>query len=99
MEMDTWLKSNLLLLNQRKCEFLLFGSNSQLNKLDIDSISISGNNIPLSKSRRIFGVIFDSHKSCPCPKRLQAFAFQLAINCATADDPARVANESMVFIQ
>ena len=63
MDIDTWLKSNSLLLNQSKCEFLLFGSKSQLSKLDIDSISISGNNIPLSESCRNLGVIFDSHMS------------------------------------
>ena len=42
---------------------MLFGSKSQLNKLDIDSISISGNDIPLSNSCRNLGVIFDSQMS------------------------------------
>ena len=52
-DIDTWIKSNYLQLNHSKCEFILFCSKSQLlNKFDIDSISISGNNIPLSKSCR-----------------------------------------------
>ena len=42
---------------------MLFGSKSQLNKLDIDSISISGNDIPLSNSCRNLGVIFYSQMS------------------------------------
>ena len=42
---------------------MLFGSKSQLNKLDIDSISVSGNDIPLSNSCRNLGVIFYSQMS------------------------------------
>ena len=42
---------------------MLFGSKSQLNKLDIDSISISNNDIPLSNSCRNLGIIFDSQMS------------------------------------
>ena len=40
-DIDAWMKSNSLQLNHSKCEFILFGSKSQLNKLDINSISIS----------------------------------------------------------
>ena len=47
-DINTWMNSNSLQLNHSKCEFMLFGSKSQLNKLDIDSISVSGNDIPLS---------------------------------------------------
>lgn len=42
---------------------MLFGSKSQLSKLDIDSISISGNDIPLSNSCRNLGVMLDSQMS------------------------------------
>ena len=60
---NAWMNSNSLQLNHSKCEFMLFGSKSQLNKLDIDSISISGNDIPLSNSCRNLGVIFYSQMS------------------------------------
>ena len=62
-DINAWMNSNSLQLNHSKCEFMLFGSKSQLNKLDIDSISISGNDIPLSNSCRNLGVIFDSQMS------------------------------------
>ena len=62
-DINTWMNSNSLQLNHSKCEFMLFGSKSQLNKLDIDSISVSGNDIPLSNSCRNLGVIFDSQMS------------------------------------
>ena len=62
-DIDTWMNSNSLQLNHSKCEFMLFGSKSQLSKLNIDSICISGNLIPLSNSCRNLGVIFDSQMS------------------------------------
>ena len=62
-DINAWMNSNSLQLNHSKCEFMLFGSKSQLNKLDIDSISVSGNDIPLSNSCRNLGVIFDSQMS------------------------------------
>ena len=62
-DIDAWMKSHSLLLNHSKCEFILFGSKPQLNKLNIDSISISGNTIPLSNSCRDLGVILDSQMS------------------------------------
>ena len=79
-DIDARMKSNSLQLNHSKCEFMLFGSKSQLNKLDIDSISISGNDIPLSNSCRNLGVIFDS--KCLCRNKPPVFANQFAINCA-----------------
>ena len=62
-DINAWMNSNSLQLNHSKCEFMLFGSKSQLKKLDIDSISISGNDIPLSNSCRNLGVIFYSQMS------------------------------------
>ena len=41
-DIDAWMKSNSLQLNHSKCEFMLFGSKSQSNNLDIDSISNIG---------------------------------------------------------
>ena len=61
IDIDAWMRSNSLFLNHSKCEFILFGSKSHLNKLDINCISIVGNDIPLSKSCRNLGVMFDSH--------------------------------------
>ena len=57
------MNSYSLLINQSKCEFLLFGSKSQLSKLDVDSVSISGHDIPLSTSCRNLGVMLDSRMS------------------------------------
>ena len=62
-DIDAWMKSNSLQLNRSKCEFMLFGSKLQLSKLDIVSISISGNDIPLSSACRNLGVMLDSQMS------------------------------------
>ena len=87
-----WMNSNSLQLNHSKCEFMLFGSKSQLNKLDIDSISISGNDIPLSNSCRNLGVIFDSQMSMAAFMlilRRQNQRFETLIQNADSKRPSR----------
>ena len=94
-DINAWMNSNSLQLNHSKCEFMLFGSKSQLNKLDIDSISVSGNDIPLSNSCRNLGVIFDSQMSI-CLNKPPVFTNQFAINCAIS---ALSENTSLVLLQ
>ena len=85
-----------LSLNHSKCEFMLFGSNSQLNKLDIDSISISGNDIPLSSSCRNLGVIFYSQMSMSKQNHQYLQISSLSIACAIL---ALSENTSLVLLQ
>ena len=59
-DINSWLHSHSLQLNQSKCEFLLFGSKTQLSKFEVTSISISGKSIPVTSSCRNLGVFFDS---------------------------------------
>ena len=60
-DIQGWMQSHSLKLNLAKCEFLVFGSKAQLNKIDVDSISFSGHTINLSQTCRNLGVIFDSN--------------------------------------
>ena len=55
----SWLNSHSLKLNMAKSEFLLFGSKTQLGKIDIDSISFSGMSINVSQTCRNLGVMLD----------------------------------------
>ena len=48
-DVHSWLNSHSLKLNSAKSEFLLFGSKTQLSKIDINSISFSGMTINVSK--------------------------------------------------
>ena len=60
-EIHFWLNSHSLKLNSSKCEFLLFGSKTQLCKIDLNSISFSGHTINVSQTCRNLGVLFDSN--------------------------------------
>ena len=55
----SWLNSHSLKLNTAKSEFLLFGSKTQLAKIDINSISFSGMSINVSQTCRNLGVMLD----------------------------------------
>ena len=79
-DINAWMNSNSLQLNHSKCEFMLFGSKSQLNKLDIDSISVSGNDI-LCQTHIAILVSFLIPKYL-CLNKPPVFANQFAINCA-----------------
>ena len=59
-DINSWMHSHSLQLNQSKCEFLLFGSKTQLSKFNVSSISISGKSIPVASSCRNLGVFLDS---------------------------------------
>ena len=58
-DIHTWMNSQSLKLNLAKCEYLVFGSKAQLSKIDVKSISFSGNTINMSQTCRNLGVIFD----------------------------------------
>ena len=60
-DIQAWMQSHSLKQNLAKCEFLVFGSKAQLNKIDVESISFSGHTINLSQTCRNLGVIFDSN--------------------------------------
>ena len=46
-------------LNSATCEFILFGSQTQLSKIDLQSISFSGMTINVSQTCRNLGVMLD----------------------------------------
>ena len=58
-DVHSWLNSRSLKLNSAKSEFLLFGSKTQLSKIDINSISFSGMTINVSQTCRDLGVMLD----------------------------------------
>ena len=58
-DVHSWLNSHSLKLNSAKSEFLLFGSKTQLSKIDINSISFSGMTINVSQTCRNLGVMLD----------------------------------------
>ena len=60
-DIHDWLSSHSLKLNHAKSEFLLFGSKTQLNKIDVNSIAVAGNDINVSQSCRNLGIMFDSN--------------------------------------
>ena len=59
-EIRQWMKSNFLKLNDKKTEFMLFGSHQQLSKISIDCIHIGDSSIASASQSRNLGVIFDS---------------------------------------
>ena len=58
-DVHSWLNSHSLKLNSAKSDFLLFGSKTQLSKIDINSISFSGMTINVSQTCRNLGVMLD----------------------------------------
>jgi len=60
-DIKTWMKSNLLMLNDSKTEVVLLGTKQQLSKLSNLEISVGNANIkPCTKVRNL-GVIFDNN--------------------------------------
>ena len=57
LDVHSWLNSHSLKLNLSKSEFLLFGSNTQLGKVNVKSISFSGCTINVSQACRNLGVM------------------------------------------
>ena len=54
-----WLNSHSLKLNLSKTEFLLFGSRTQLSKVNLSSISFSGCTVNVSQTCRNLGIMLD----------------------------------------
>ena len=59
-EIRQWMKSNFLKLNDKKTEFMLFGSHQQFSKINIDCIHIGDSSIASASQARNLGAIFDS---------------------------------------
>ena len=62
-EIHCWLTRNKLCLNPSKTEFLIIGNNAQRAKFSSQSFSFSNTTVPISKSARNLGFIFDSELS------------------------------------
>ena len=60
-EIHSWMRRNILKLNDEKTEFLLFGSRQQLSKVSLPCTTIGDSQITPSSSQALnLGVIFDS---------------------------------------
>ena len=59
-DVAVWMNSHSLKLNNKKTEFVLFGSKVNLSKIDINSIVIPDTVIGVSDSCRNLGVMLDS---------------------------------------
>ena len=59
-EIRSWMRQNVLKLNDEKTEFLLFGSRQQLSKVYLPFITIGDSQITPSSQARNVGVLFDS---------------------------------------
>src|SRR6218665_926139 len=58
-EIDMWMSSNRLKLNSEKTQFILFGGQQQLNKVNIDSINLLGSTVNFQSSGINLGVTID----------------------------------------
>ena len=58
-DIHSWMNCHSLKLNSAKCEFLLFGSKTQLSKIDLKSISFSDITINVSQTCHNLGVMLD----------------------------------------
>jgi hypothetical protein len=54
-----WMSANILKMNATKTEATLFGSQRMLSKVNIQSINVAGENVPLSKQMKYLGVWLD----------------------------------------
>ena len=57
----TWMRTNLLKLNDEKTEFLIIGTKQQLSKVKTTSISVGQDEIPCSETARNLGYYYDQH--------------------------------------
>ena len=58
---NEWMVANKLKMNNEKTEFMLAGTLSKLNDILVKSISIDGEEIPISPKVKNLGVILDNH--------------------------------------
>ena len=57
-DVKTWMITNLLQLN--KTEFIIFGIQQQLSKINRNSIVVAGNNVEITTFARKLGIRFDN---------------------------------------
>ena len=62
-DVRSWMLTHNLKINDSKTEFILIGTQKQLEKVSSMEIKVSKSNIPPSKQARNIGVIFDSNMS------------------------------------
>ena len=55
--------ANLLQLNTDKTEFIIFGTQQQLSKINRKSIVVAENNVEITTSARNLGIRFDSFRT------------------------------------
>ena len=60
-DIHTWMRTNLLKLNDEKTEFLIIGTKQQLNKVKTTSISVRQDDIPCSATARNLGYYYEQH--------------------------------------
>ena len=58
-DIHTWMRTNLLKLNDEKTEFLIIGTKKQLSKVKTTSISVGQDEIPCSETARNLGYYYD----------------------------------------
>ena len=59
-DVKTWMIANLLQLNTDKTEFIIFGTQQKLSKINRNSIVVAGNNVEITTSARNLGIRFDN---------------------------------------
>ena len=57
----TWMRTNLLKLNEEKTEFLIIGTKQQLSKVKTTSISVGQDETPCSETATSLGYYYDQH--------------------------------------
>ena len=60
-DIHTWMRTNLLKLNDEKTEFLIIGTKQQLSKVKTTSISVGQDENPCSETVRNLGYYYDQH--------------------------------------
>ena len=56
----TWMITNLLQLNTDKTEFIIFGTQQQLSKINRNSIVVAETNVEITTCARNLGIRFDN---------------------------------------
>ena len=59
-DVKTWMITNLLQLNTDKTEFIIFGTQQQLSKINRNSIVVAETNVEITTSARNLGIRFDN---------------------------------------
>ena len=63
ININAWMDSNRLRINNGETEFILFGSRSQLTKYTTEVVDVNGTEVPRSESICYLGVWFDQYMS------------------------------------